>query len=146
MSLSRQRKIHQIENGDSLALPNRQGRVFILHEANVPAGGNVTKTGLAEFLDNNTCAPEHQALLKMIGDLTGILSSRSTMTGGLRPVSATNASWLPKQPSGNILVCSAIATKLQKSASWGLAIISQSIVDTAMNAGMPKANHSQKIR
>ncbi|UPK31346.1 hypothetical protein [Bradyrhizobium sp. 195] len=74
MSLSRQRKLYQNENGDSWWLCQDGKGVFILHEANVPAEGNATKTGLADFLVNNTGAPEHQALLTMIGDLTGILS------------------------------------------------------------------------
>jgi hypothetical protein len=74
MSLTQQRKIHQSENGDSWWLCQDGRGVFILHEANILAGGNVTKTELAEFLVNNRSAPERQALLKMIGSLTGILS------------------------------------------------------------------------
>jgi hypothetical protein len=53
----------------------RDGKgVFVLHEANIPAGGNVAKTELADFLVNNTGAPEHQAVLKMIGGFTELLS------------------------------------------------------------------------
>jgi hypothetical protein len=66
---SQQRKIHQSENGDSWWLCRDGKGVFILHEANIPAG-EVTKTELADFLVNNRGAPEHQALLKMIGGLT----------------------------------------------------------------------------
>jgi hypothetical protein len=60
---SRQRKIHQSENGDSWWLCQDGKGVFILHEANISVGGNVTKTELADFLGNNRGAPEHQALL-----------------------------------------------------------------------------------
>ncbi|MCA1453099.1 hypothetical protein I6F35_07670 [Bradyrhizobium sp. BRP22] len=74
MSLSRQRKIHQSENGDSWWLCQDCKGVFILHETNIFAGGDVTKIGLAEFLANDSGAPEHQAFLKMIGGLTGILT------------------------------------------------------------------------
>jgi len=41
-----------------------------LHEANIPAGGKVTKTELAAFLVKKAGAPELQALLNMIGGLT----------------------------------------------------------------------------
>ncbi|WP_152977395.1 hypothetical protein [Bradyrhizobium pachyrhizi] len=74
MSLSRQRKIYQSENGDSWWLCQDGKGVFVLHEANALAGGHVTKVALADFLANNKDAPEHQALLKMIGELTGMLS------------------------------------------------------------------------
>jgi hypothetical protein len=74
MSASQQRKIHQSENGDSWWLCQDGNVIFILHEANISAGGNVTKTELANFLVNNRGAPEHQALLKMIGGLTELLS------------------------------------------------------------------------
>jgi hypothetical protein len=74
MSLSQQRKIHQSENGDTWWLCRDAKGVFVLHEANTPAGGNVTKTELADFLVNNGGTPEHRALLKMIGSLTELLS------------------------------------------------------------------------
>jgi hypothetical protein len=73
-SLSRQHKIHQSENGDSWWLCQDYKGVFILHEANILSGGNVAKTELTEFLVKKKGASEHQALLKMIGDLTGMLS------------------------------------------------------------------------
>jgi hypothetical protein len=74
MSSSHQRKIHQSENGDSWWLCRHGKGVFILHEANLPDGENVTKTELADFLVKNRGAPEHRALLKMIGGLTELLS------------------------------------------------------------------------
>lgn len=74
MSLSHQRKIHQSENGDRWWLCRQGKGVFILHEANLPDGENVTKTELADFLVKYRGAPEHRALLKMIGGLTELLS------------------------------------------------------------------------
>jgi hypothetical protein len=71
---TQQRKIYQSEKGDSWWLCQDGKGIFILHEANIPAGGNVTKTELADFLVKNRGAPEHQALLKMIGGLTEFLS------------------------------------------------------------------------
>jgi hypothetical protein len=74
MSLSQQRKIHQSANGDSWWLCQDDKGMFILREANIPAGANTTKIELTEFLVKNRGAPEHQALLKMIGSLTGLIS------------------------------------------------------------------------
>jgi hypothetical protein len=70
MSLSQQRKIHQSDNGDSWWLCRDEKGVFILHEGSIAAGGNVTKTLLADFLVDNRGTREHQALLNMIGGLT----------------------------------------------------------------------------
>jgi hypothetical protein len=65
-----QRKIHQSENGDSWWLCREESNVFVLHEANVPAGRTATRIELSKFLQSGNFAPEKQALLEMIGELT----------------------------------------------------------------------------
>jgi hypothetical protein len=45
------------------------GRVFVLHKANVPSGGTVTKIELGDFLARGRAGPEHQALARLIGSL-----------------------------------------------------------------------------
>jgi hypothetical protein len=66
----RQREIYHRENGDRwLLCLDDDARVFILHEANVPSGGSATKIGLGDFLREGRWAPEHQALVRLIGSL-----------------------------------------------------------------------------
>ena len=70
MSPGQQRKIYQSENGDSWWLCRENGDVFVLHEANLPSGGMVTKIEVTQFLLSGRKAPEKHALLEMIGELT----------------------------------------------------------------------------
>lgn len=71
MSSGQQRKIYQSENGDTWWLcRNEGGGVFVLHQANLPSGGKVTKLDLAQFLMGSRNSPEKLALLDMIGELT----------------------------------------------------------------------------
>jgi hypothetical protein len=70
MSPGQQRKIYQSENGDSWWLCREKGAVFVLHEANVPSGGMVTRMAFTQFLSSGRNAPEKQALWEMIGELT----------------------------------------------------------------------------
>jgi hypothetical protein len=69
MSLTQQRKIYQSENGDSWWLCRSEDGVFVSHHANPASGGTVTKIDLAQFLMGRN-APEKQALVTMIGELT----------------------------------------------------------------------------
>jgi hypothetical protein len=69
MSRGQQRKIYQSENGDSWWLCCEGGTVFVMHEANLPSGGAITKIALAQFLSSGGNPPEKQALLEMIGGL-----------------------------------------------------------------------------
>jgi hypothetical protein len=69
MSSGQQRKIYQSDNGDSWWLCREQAGVFVLHEANQPSGGTVTKIDLSQFLTSGA-GPEKQALLAIIGELT----------------------------------------------------------------------------
>jgi hypothetical protein len=71
MSAGRQRKIYQSENGDSWWLCREREIVFVLHEANLPSGGAITRIALPQFLSSGgKNPPERQALLEMIGGLT----------------------------------------------------------------------------
>ena len=65
-----QREIYQSENGDRwLLCRDDDGRVFVLHKANVSSGGTVTKIELGDFLGRGKAGPEHQALARLIGSL-----------------------------------------------------------------------------
>jgi hypothetical protein len=66
----KQRRIYRSENGDTWWLCRADGRVFIIHEANIPSGGRITEIEIGEFLGNGKMGPEHQALLHVIGKLT----------------------------------------------------------------------------
>jgi hypothetical protein len=70
MSSGQQRKIYQSENGDSWWLCREEAGVFVLHEANQPSGGTVSKIDLAQFLMNGKDGPEKSALLELVGGLT----------------------------------------------------------------------------
>jgi hypothetical protein len=65
--MSHQRKIYQSSNGDSWWLCRDQnGHVLILHEG---SGGHATHIGIGEFLRTGNVGPEHQSLLRLIGEL-----------------------------------------------------------------------------
>ena len=65
-----QRQIYHSENGDRwLLCRDDDGRVFVLHKANVSSGGTATKIELGDFLGRGKAGPEHQALARLIGGL-----------------------------------------------------------------------------
>jgi hypothetical protein len=65
-----QREIYHSENGDRwLLCRDDDGRVFVLHKANVSSGGTATRIGLGDFLGKGKAGPEHQALARLIGSL-----------------------------------------------------------------------------
>ena len=65
-----QRKIYLSENGDSWWLCREDGgRVYVLHEANLSSGGTTTKIEIGDFLSTGKRGPEHQSLLRLIGEL-----------------------------------------------------------------------------
>jgi hypothetical protein len=43
--------------------------VFVIHQANLPAGGSVEKIELSDFLVPSKAGPEHQELLRLISSL-----------------------------------------------------------------------------
>jgi hypothetical protein len=65
-----QREIYHSENGDRwLLCRDDDGRVFVLHKANMSSGGTATKIELGDFLGRGKAGPEHQALARLIGSL-----------------------------------------------------------------------------
>ena len=65
-----QREIYHSENGDRwLLCRDDDGRVFVLHKANMSSGGTRTKIELGDFLARGKAGPEHQALVSLIGSL-----------------------------------------------------------------------------
>jgi hypothetical protein len=65
-----QREIYHSENGDRWLLCREDdGRVFVLHKANLASGGTATKIELGDFLGKGKAGPEHQALARLIGSL-----------------------------------------------------------------------------
>jgi hypothetical protein len=65
-----QREIYHSENGDRwLLCRDDDGRVFVLHKANVSSGGTATKIELGDFFGRGKAGPEHQALSRLIGSL-----------------------------------------------------------------------------
>lgn len=58
-------------NGDRWLLGRDQdsGVAYVLHQANQPSGGARTRIELIDFLNRGRIAPEHYALLVMIGTL-----------------------------------------------------------------------------
>jgi hypothetical protein len=65
-----ERQLYHSENGDRWFLcRDDDGRVSILHKANVSSGGTATKIELGDFLGRGKAGPEHQALTRLIGSL-----------------------------------------------------------------------------
>lgn len=65
-----EREIYHSENGDRWLLCRADdGRLFVLHKANVSSGGKVTSIELGDFLRKGNTGPEHQALISLIGGL-----------------------------------------------------------------------------
>jgi hypothetical protein len=63
-------ELYSSSNGDRWYLcRDTSGRVFVLHEANDPAGGRISQIELGDFLARGH-GPEQQALVQMIGSLT----------------------------------------------------------------------------
>jgi hypothetical protein len=64
------RELYRSSNGDrwSLVKNDTSGRVFVLHEANVPSGAHTSDIEIAAFLASGD-GPEQQELLRLIGTL-----------------------------------------------------------------------------
>ncbi len=56
-------------NGDRWSLEKHQvsGETVVVHEANAPSGGQVTRIPVADFLNRNVGKPEYEALLQILG-------------------------------------------------------------------------------
>ena len=64
------RELYRSSSGDrwQLAREDRSGRVFIIHEPNIPSGGRTSHIVIGPFLTGGH-GPEHQELLRLIGTL-----------------------------------------------------------------------------
>jgi hypothetical protein len=73
MNDTRTRELYSSPNGDRWHLcKDASGRVFVLHQANIPSGGQISQIELGHFLTRGY-GPEQQALFQMIGTLIGAL-------------------------------------------------------------------------
>ena len=69
MEQVRTRELYSSSNGDRWhPCRSTSGKVFVLHQANIPAGGQISQIELADFLARGH-GPEQQALVQMIGIL-----------------------------------------------------------------------------
>jgi hypothetical protein len=69
MNATRTRELFSSPNGDRwLLCKDASGRVFVLHQANIPSGGQASQIELGDFLTRGY-GPEQQALFQMIGTL-----------------------------------------------------------------------------
>jgi hypothetical protein len=69
MNATRTRELYSSPNGDRWHLcKDASGSVFVLHQANIPSGGQISQIELRDFLARGY-GPEQQALLQMIGTL-----------------------------------------------------------------------------
>src|SRR3989442_7658468 len=76
----RTRELYSSPNGDRWHLcKDASGRVFVLHQANIPSGGQTSQIELGDFLTRGY-GPEQQALFQMIGTVpVGNLRSKILM-------------------------------------------------------------------
>ena len=91
MNATRTRELYSSPNGDRWHLcKDASGRVFVLHQANIPSGGQISQIEVRDFLTRG-CGLEQQALLQMIGTLiesapgellTGEANPGLAVTGG----------------------------------------------------------------
>jgi hypothetical protein len=75
----RTKELYSSPNGDRWHLcKDASGAVFVVHQANIPSGGRISRLELGDFLSRGFF-PEQQALVHMIGtlidpDATGLLT------------------------------------------------------------------------
>lgn len=65
------REFYGSSNGDSWSLVRgpAETELFIIHQANLPSGGQTTRIGIGDFLARGSHGAEQQALLRLIGTL-----------------------------------------------------------------------------
>ena len=69
MNVTQTRELYSSPNGDRWSLgKDASDRVFVLHQANIPSGGQISQVELRDFLSRGY-GPEQQALLQIIGTL-----------------------------------------------------------------------------
>jgi hypothetical protein len=63
------KELYSSSNGDRWSLcKDRSGAVFVVHQPNVPSGGQISRIKVADFLLRGH-GPEQQSLLQLIGSL-----------------------------------------------------------------------------
>ena len=60
--MARPREFFRSSNGDVWFLGSEGGRPFVLHRANLSAGGSLEKLEFSDFLKPSNIGPEHQEL------------------------------------------------------------------------------------
>ena len=76
MDKIRTRELYSSSNGDRWYLcRDTSGKVFVLHQANIPSGGRVSQIEVGHFLARGY-GPE-QALLHMIGNLIDLAAAET---------------------------------------------------------------------
>ena len=65
------RELYASSNGDRwyLGRDEETMNAYVIHKANQASGGTTTHIELGAFLNRGPIAPEHQALLRLIGTL-----------------------------------------------------------------------------
>jgi hypothetical protein len=83
-------------NGDRWSLERNQvsGETVVVHEANAPAGGQLTRTPVADFLTQNVGKPEYEALLQILGQSAPDPDSQLSSESGETPSYATAMRYL----------------------------------------------------
>jgi hypothetical protein len=77
MDQIRTRELYSSSNGDRWYLcRDTSGKVFALHQANIPSGGRVSQIEMGDFLARGY-GPEQQALLHMIGNLIDLAAAET---------------------------------------------------------------------
>ena len=65
----RTKELYHSPNGDRwLLCKDASGRLFVLHQPNIPSGGKISRIELGNFLSQGQ-GPEQQALLEIIGSV-----------------------------------------------------------------------------
>jgi hypothetical protein len=79
----RQREIYHSENGDRwLLCRDEDGRVFVLHKANVSSGGTATKIEIGDFHGRGKAGPEHASGAEGEGEMTDDPNEEVTIEPG----------------------------------------------------------------
>ena len=68
------RELYRSPNGDAWFLVREpaDGKAFVVHEPNLPSGGQLSQIEIGAFLQSGAAGPEHQALLRLIGTLVDV--------------------------------------------------------------------------
>ena len=63
-------RLYRSANGDNWFLEqDAQGALFVIHNPNLPSGGQRSRTPVPEFLERGSKGPEHHALLEALSQM-----------------------------------------------------------------------------